>query len=241
VGADAEKAVQLDETSSDAHVARAAVRGMYGWDWRGAETEFQRAIELSPNNAYARYGYGQYLCNVGRFEECLAETDRAHSLDPAYLIIAVDVGCRRYVARRYAEAIAPIQEVLEFNPDFAVARRCLGQVYEAIRMYPEAIAELRKAVELSGGSAIDIAALGHAYAVSGQRAEARKQLQKLDEIAARSYVSSFQRALIYAGLGEKERALECLERAFQERATGSVKSRRIPGSTHCVGTRVSPI
>ncbi|HEY6343797.1 MAG TPA: tetratricopeptide repeat protein [Bryobacteraceae bacterium] len=222
-GADAEKAVQLDETSSDAQFARGVIRNMYEWDWRGAETEFQRAIELSPNNAYARYGYGQYLCNVGRFEECLAETDRAHALDPAYLIIAVDVGCQRYEARRYAEAIAPIQKVLEFNPDFAVARRCLGQVYEANRMYPEAIAELRKAVELSGGAAIDVAALGHAYAVSGQRAEARKQLKKLDELAAQHYVSSFPRALIYAGLGEKDRALEWLERAFQERSSGMHK------------------
>jgi TolB-like protein len=152
--ADAEKAVQLDETSSDAHAARGAIRNLYGWDWRGTETEMRRAIELNPNNATARYWYGNYLCNVGRFEECLAETDRAHALDPGYLIIAVDVGCRLYEARRYAEAISPIQKVLEFNPDFAGGRLCLGQVYEANRRYPEAIAELRKALELSGGAAI---------------------------------------------------------------------------------------
>jgi TolB-like protein/DNA-binding winged helix-turn-helix (wHTH) protein/Tfp pilus assembly protein PilF len=220
---DAEKAVQLDETSSDAHAALAAIRNIHERDWRGMETEIQRAIELNPNNATARYWYGNYLCNVGRFEECLAETDRAHALDPGYLTIAVDVGCRLYEARRYDEAISPIQKVLEFNPDFAVGRLCLGQVYEANRRYPEAIAELRKALELSGGAAIYIAALGHAYAVSGQRAEALKQLQKLDELARRRYVSSFPRALIYAGLGEKDRALEWLERAFQERSSGMHK------------------
>jgi TolB-like protein/DNA-binding winged helix-turn-helix (wHTH) protein/Tfp pilus assembly protein PilF len=222
-GADAEKSVQLDETSSDAHAARGAIRNLYEFDWRGTETEMRRAIELNPNNATARYWYGNLLCNVGRFEECLAETDRAHALDPGYLIIAVDVGCRLYEARRYAEAISPIQKVLEFNPDFAAGRLCLGQVYEANRRYPEAIAELRKALELSGDAAIYIAALGHAYAVSGQRAEARKQLQKLDELATRRYVSSFPRALIYAGLGENDRALEWLERAFQERSSGMHK------------------
>ncbi len=166
---------------------------------------------------------GNYLCNVGRFEECLAETDRAHALDPGYLIIAVDVGCRLYEARRYDEAISPIQKVLEFNPDFAAGRGCLGQVYEANRRYPEATAELRKAVELSGGAAIYIAALGHAYAVSGQRAEARKQLQKLDELSTLRYVSSFPRALIYAGPGENDRALEWLEQAFQEHSSGMHK------------------
>jgi adenylate cyclase len=221
--ADAEKALQLDGTSAEAHTARAAIRHDYEWDWRGAETEFQRAIELSPSYATARQWYGNYLCDLGRVEECLAETARAHALDPAYLIAAVDMGCRLYEARRYAEAIAPIQKVLEFNPGFAVGHRCLGQVYEANRMYPEAIAELRKTVELSGSAPRDVAALGHAYAVSGQRPEARNALQKLEQLAKRRYVSNYGRALICAGLGENDRALEFLERAFQERSSGMVK------------------
>ncbi|MGI8743127.1 MAG: TPR end-of-group domain-containing protein [Bryobacteraceae bacterium] len=220
---DAEKAVQLDETSAEAHAALAAIRFIYEWDSRGAETESRHAIELSPSNATARQQYGQALCNLGRFEECLAETARAHSLDPAYLTVAVDMGTRLYEARRYAEAIAPIQKVLEFNPDFAVGHRCLSQVYEANGMYVEALAELRKAVELSGDAPMYVAALGHAYAISGHRAEARQALQKLDDLAKRRYVSNFPRALIYAGLGENDRALELLERAFQERSSGMVK------------------
>jgi tetratricopeptide (TPR) repeat protein len=208
--------------SAEAHYARAAVRTMYEWDSRGAETEFLRAIELSPNNATRRQGYGQYLCNRGRFDECLAETNRAHALDPAYLSVAVEVGFRMYLARRYAEAIAPIRKVLEFNPDFVNARKCLGLVYEANRMYPEAVAELRKAVELSGGLPMNIAALGHVHAVSGHRTEARNALRALDELAMRRYVSKFPRALICAGLGENDRALEWLERAFQEHSSAMV-------------------
>jgi tetratricopeptide (TPR) repeat protein len=160
---------------------------------------------------------------VARFEECLAETRRAHSLDPAYLVVAVDMGCRLYEARRYTEAIAPIEKVLEFNPGFAVGHRCLGQVYEANGMYREAIPELQRAVDLAGEVPMYVAALGHAYAVSGQRDEARKALRKLDELAKRRYVSNFPRALICAGLGEKDRALEWLERAFQEHSSGMVK------------------
>jgi TolB-like protein/DNA-binding winged helix-turn-helix (wHTH) protein/Flp pilus assembly protein TadD len=217
--ADSDKAVQLDGTSAEAHTARAAVRN-HEWDWRGGEAELLRAIELSPSNANVRQWYGQYLCNVGRFDECLAETARAHALDPASLTVGVEVGFKMYLARRYAEAIAPIRKVLEFNPDFVNARKCLGLVYEANRMYPEAIAELRKAVELSGGLPMNIAALGHVYAVSGHRAEARKALQTLDELATRRYVSNFPRALICTGLGENDRALEWLERAFQEHSSG---------------------
>jgi serine/threonine-protein kinase len=223
--ADADKAVQLDGISAEYHLVRAALRHVPERNWPGSEMEIKRAIELSPSNALARHRYGQLLCNVGRFEECLAETARANALDPGYLVAAVDIGCRLYEARRYAEAIAPIQKVLEFNPDFVAGRRCLGQVYEANRMYPEAIAELRRAVELAGDDTTNIAALGHAYAVAGHRAEARKELRKLDELATRRYVSNFARALIRVGLGENDRALEMLELAFQERsmAMGKLK------------------
>ena len=221
--ADADKAVQLDGISAEYHLVRAALRRFSEWDWRGAEMELKHAIALAPSDANARYRYGQLLCNVGRFDECLAETARAHALDPAYLTVAVDMGCRLYEARRYTEAIAPIQKVLEFNPDFAAGRHCLGQVYEANRMYPEAIVELRRAVELAGDAPLNIASLGHAYAVAGHRAEARKALRKLDELATRRYVSNFARALICVGLGENDRALELLELAFQERSPGMGK------------------
>ena len=130
--ADAERAVQLDGGSAEAHTVLAATRAIYDWDWKGAQQEFQRAIELNPGYAPAHQWYGQSLCDVGRFEECLAETDRAHALDPAYLTAAVDVGNRRYEARQYAEAIPPIKNVLEFDPDFLSGHRYLGLVYEGI-------------------------------------------------------------------------------------------------------------
>ena len=220
---DAEEAVRLDPTSAEALAARASIRFLYEWDWQRAETEFKRSIQLNPNYAPARQWYGHFLCTVGRFEECLAETARAHSLDPAYLVASADVGYRRYEARRFAEAIAPIRKVLEFNPDFLVGHRLLGEVYEANRMYPEAVEEFRRAVALSNGAPLDVAGLGHAQAVSGNRAEAMKALYTLNELAKTRYVSSYDRLLIWVGVGENARAMDALEQAFQERSSALVK------------------
>jgi len=140
---DAEKAVQLDGTSSEAHSARAAIRFIYEWDWRGSETESRRAIELSPSNATAQYWYGQSLCNLETFRG-MSCRDRSRAFTRSRLPERWGGrGTQRlYEARRYAEAIAPIRKVLEFNPDYAVGHLCLGQVYEANRMYPEVISEL---------------------------------------------------------------------------------------------------
>ena len=226
--ADAEKAVELDDNSGQAHAARAVTRAIYEWDWRGAEVEFRRAIEISPNYAPARQWYGQYLCDLGRFEECIAETDQAHALDPAFLVAAVDIGNRLYEARQYDDAIAPISKVLEFNPDFIQGHRYLGLVYEAKRMYPEALAQLERALALSGGAPVDVAALGHAYAVSGHVAEARQAIQKLDVLSKQKYVSGYGRSLVYAALRENDRAIEWLQQGFHEHSAWMIKLRVDP-------------
>ena len=50
------QALQLDESQAEAHAANAYIRAYYEWDWRAAEKEFRRALELQPNyaDAYSR-------------------------------------------------------------------------------------------------------------------------------------------------------------------------------------------
>jgi Flp pilus assembly protein TadD len=138
------------------------------------------------------------------------------------LVASADVGYRLYQARRFTEAIAPIQKVLQFNSDFVLAHRFVGEVYEANRMYSQALEHLRKAVELSGGAPIDVAGLGHAMAVSGDRAGALRALRRLDELAKTRYVANYDRVLVWVGLGENDRALDALEQAFQDRCSSLV-------------------
>jgi tetratricopeptide (TPR) repeat protein len=215
--------LELDANSAEAYAVRGSIRWLYEWDARRAEMDYQRAIELSPSYAVARQWFGMLLCDLERFQQCLAETARAHALDPAYLIAGADMGIRLYEARRYTEAIAPVKKVLEFNPDFMIGHLYLGQVYEANRMYPEARTELRKAAELSGGAPAEIAAFGHASAVSGDRDKARQVLRRLQELTKQGYVSGYESALIRLGLGEKQRALDLLKSAVRERSSWITK------------------
>jgi len=47
------QALALDETLAEAHAAAGYIRAYYEWDWRAAEQEFRRALELRPNYADA--------------------------------------------------------------------------------------------------------------------------------------------------------------------------------------------
>ena len=214
----ATKALELDETSAEAHTSLAVIKSEYEWDWLGAEREFKRAIELNPNYATAHHWYSDYLGEMGRHEEAIAEIKRAQQLDPLSLIINTVAGVRFHWARRYDEAVEQLRKTLEMDPNFAVAHHWLGQVYEQMGQHESAIAEHQKAIRASGGSSQAVAALGHAYAAAGKRNEALRILADLNERRKTAYVSPYDIAVIHVALGEKDQAFEWLEKAYQERA-----------------------
>ena len=88
--ASAEKAVQLDDSSAEAHTSLAVFKLFYGFDWEGCEREFRRAIALNPNYSFAHDQFGMALAFQGRFDEAIAESARAIELDPLSPQILVD-------------------------------------------------------------------------------------------------------------------------------------------------------
>lgn len=59
------KAVELDDTSTEAHLQLATIRKI-NWDWAGSEKEYKRALELDPNEWRPYFSYAAFLLDVGR-------------------------------------------------------------------------------------------------------------------------------------------------------------------------------
>lgn len=214
----AQKALDLDETHSDAHVAMGMTNLCDAWDWVASEREFRRALELNPNSVNAHYSYSILLSAVGRHEEALAEAMRAAELDPLSILMQTNIGWRDQSARRYDAAIEQFQKVLEREPNFYVARENLARTYVMQGRYAEAIPELR-AIEYQPASRLTRTTLARAYALSGDRAAAMKLREELEEVAKKIYIPGYWMALLYAAFEEKECALESLERAYEDRDT----------------------
>ena len=214
----ARKALELDETISDAHVMLGMYKMNYEWNWSEAERELKRAIELDPNNDGAHSEYGSYLVKMGRVDEAIVMRKRALDLVPPSTVpVIANLGYVYYFARKYEEAIKQHQRALELNPRFARSHLAIGNAYVQLGKYEQAIAEINQAITLSGGDVKAIATLGHAYAVSGRHAEARKVIDQLAQLSKRKYVSPYFIAVIYAGLGERDQMFAWLEKAYQER------------------------
>jgi len=209
-------AVRIDPQLGEAHCTVAYLKTIWDFDWAGAEAEFKRALELSPNSADTYDLYGRMCSGLARYDEAITLQERAQELDP--LAHRLDVATTQLRAGRYVEAARGAARALEFDPEHERALATLGWALFNQGKTDEGLANLERAVALTPGNTQWLAQLGQAYALAGKADRARDVLRRLEERARETYVSPYHVAYVYTGLGEHDRAMDLLERAFEERA-----------------------
>jgi TolB-like protein/tetratricopeptide (TPR) repeat protein len=213
--AEALRALELDETLPEAHVALAQVLMFYEWNWDGAEKEIRRAIELNPSSADAHHLYGIYLDTLSKSEPALREMERAHTLDPLSLMITGDWLSTLIHARQYDRVIEEARKLVAVNPDYAFAHAWMGLAYAQKKDFPPAIAELRKAQDLQPGYTMDHF-LAVVLAAAGNKEEARKLVAKIESLSQHQYVCAYEVAEVHVALGDNEAAQKWLQRGVKE-------------------------
>ena len=212
------KALDIDDTLAEAHVALGLILDFEHWDWAGAEREFKRAIELNPNSARAHAEYANYLgyVTVKDPDAAIREAKRAQELDPLSFWGNATVGLLYANAGKYVKASEEFQKSLKMYPHSGTLHWLIGIAHRRIGRYDEAIAEFEKAITLLPGNTDLVGALGHAYAAAGKRYEALKILDELKQLSKRGHVQPTTVSKVYAGLGQKDQAFEWLEKAYEE-------------------------
>ena len=224
------EALRLDDRLAEAHAALAAVFLWHDHDWAAAEREFQRAIALNPNSAYAHHWYALLLSYLARRIEAIEHIQRAERLDPLAPQIANDHSWVLYLAREYDRAGEQAQKVLSYEPGFANAHRGLGLALIAGGRCEEGIVRLRRSFELFGGEASSDLKLAWGYARCGRADEARLLLSQALEAKGPGYLEPNTVAHVFVALGDHEHALTWLERAVEERAPHVVDDGRRAGA-----------
>ena len=211
----AQKAIELDDTLSEAHDSLCMGMFWNGWDWSAAERECLRSLEIDPNNAVSHGNYSLLLSITGRHAEALAESKRSLELNPLHLAQNAIEGQILLNAGRADDALIQSRKTSELEPNFWMPHFVAASAYIEKGMFAEAIAESRKEYELSGRN--DVPFGTYALAKSGKRDEARTTLQELLKLSATKYVPPYNIALIYTALDMREDALGWLETAYANR------------------------
>jgi TolB-like protein/TPR repeat protein len=210
----AEQALKLDDNLAEVH-ASLAILSQYGFDSLRAISEYERAIELSPNYANAHHWFGDGpLMALAMADRSIAEGKRSVELDPLSLINNADLGWCYLNARRYDEAIVQWRKTIEIDSHFYLARYYLGEGLQLKGQLAEAIAEYRIAADLNDDP-LALAFLGQAYARAGEKEKAEEILGRLTEQVRSRYVSGYSLALVRLGLGDKKGAIDALEQAYR--------------------------
>jgi TolB-like protein/DNA-binding winged helix-turn-helix (wHTH) protein/Flp pilus assembly protein TadD len=210
------KALELDQTLAEAHAALAMSRFRSDGDLKGVDSEFKRALELSPVSATAHHWYSHYLLAVGRSEEAIAEGRRAYDLSPVDPEMGTHMQFLYLFLHRYDEVLEQGRQNLELDSNFGETYFMNGQAFERQHKYEDARREFSKALELSGRRSMILASFGHLLAVSGDRSAAQGMLDALNKLSEKRYVPAYEKALVQVGLGNNPAALEDLNTAYQE-------------------------
>lgn len=211
----ATEAMRLDPELGAAYCTMGHLKGIREFDWSGAEQNFKRALELSPNSSDTYDLYGRLCAALARYDEALVLHDRARELDP--LVHRMDGVTTLLRAGRYAEAVHRAEDALELDPNYDRTRATLGWAYFLSGRKDEGLAQLERAISLSPENTMWLGQLGEAYAMAGKTAKARKILTELEVLARSVYVSPYHFAYVYTGLGDTDRAMDWLERAVAGR------------------------
>ena len=209
----AQKAVELDDTLAEAYAALGFAIVCHDFDWRTAEEQHVRAIQLNPNSTTAHNWYTFHLLQRAQFDEAITEAKRAIELDPVSPLITLTLAWCYYHARRFDEALAIHRKLTESDPRFAYGRAIYSWVLRCAGHYEEAVTHAEKSVEFGGDGQIYVSGLGAAYASAGRTDEAREIINRLQERSRTGYVSPYLLAMIYCSLGEKEQALALMQEA----------------------------
>jgi eukaryotic-like serine/threonine-protein kinase len=210
------KALEIDDTLSEAHTWLGLVKLSFDWDWAGAEHELKRAIELNPSSADAHLLYEGYLVTRERVDDALLQTNLAHQLDPLSLRFLTEAQFIHIIARRYDEAIALGHHSIDMEPASAPAYANNGLAFAQKGDFRNAFKDLNTALRLEDRP-VNRLFLAHVQALAGDRSGAKRQLAQVKAMSTGRYLCPYEVATAYASLDENNEAFRWLQKALSDR------------------------
>jgi TolB-like protein/DNA-binding winged helix-turn-helix (wHTH) protein/Tfp pilus assembly protein PilF len=213
--ATARKAVAMDDSLAQAHLAMASSYFINDWNWAETDRELSRAIELDPKFAEAYHFRAKVYGVLGRKQEAIEVQKMASDLAPFDRPFALALTYLE--ARQYDAAIKEAGLRLESNPADAFLHWMLHLSYLRKGMLKEAVEELEEAYIVDGQKEF-AERYRLAYAHGGYHAVILSEMDVLKKTAAKGYVSPMKFAALNAQLGRRQETLALLEEAYRQHA-----------------------
>jgi serine/threonine protein kinase/tetratricopeptide (TPR) repeat protein len=205
----ARQAIELDDSSSEAHAALSLTELHCDLNFPKALWEAERAVDLNPHSAIARYSYAQTLAACGRLDEALEHAKFGCEFDP--LMTPINYCCGRvfYYQQNWDAADWQLQRTLELNPNFQMAGATRALALACAGRFAEAESQVNYFLRKQSDLAWELL-LAHITALAGEHENAAHILALLDP--AVTVDGHYFAAAVYGALGDLDRGFAELER-----------------------------
>jgi serine/threonine-protein kinase len=214
VRAEAQSALDLDRSEPAPHFLLASLAAAYDYDWIEAEAQFRLARATTSASSAVRWAYASfYLQPLGRFQEAVAQMERAVEHDPLNVVWRGVLGSHLTHAQLYDRAIEQAHEASKIDAANWVPHFTLGEAYVCMGRWPEAVVVLEEAHRFAPHNALSTGTLAGALVRIGERARAERLVREMGEDPR----PLLGRVLYHLLCGETELAADWYERAIDER------------------------
>ena len=123
--------------SSIAYTKR-GVRHIWNRDFKNAEKDLTRAVELDNNNAEAHDDLGVVLAQSGRLEKALEHFLKARAINPGYQKVHHNLAMVYFIADDLKSALASADAALDLNPDTRGTLTLKAEILDAMGLKEQA-------------------------------------------------------------------------------------------------------
>ena len=207
-----EKALELDDSLSEAHTLFGKIKMDFDHDWTGCEREFKRAIQINPNNELAHHWYGEvYLSAMKRLDEAVLELEISQHLNPLSSGILTGLAWVYIGKGNYQKAIDFCDQAYRVNPEDNDIYHYRAQALFKLNRFDQAVQQMDEAIK-NDPDATRYYALKAVFLASAGRFDEAKKLHA--ELKNKS-VSKYSLAIAENAIGNRDQAFDLLNQELQ--------------------------
>ncbi|HET9744083.1 MAG TPA: tetratricopeptide repeat protein [Chitinophagaceae bacterium] len=176
-----EKALQLDDSIAESHVAKATMHLMYDNNWQAGYDLLQTAIRLNPASTAAYEMLAMYHVFTGNIPEAVKVMEHASQIDPLSPQANHFLAEMYLFADRYDDAITVADKLLEINPQMRIAIETKGWCMGMKGDWQTALEYFKEVHRLTNHPLKGLSPLGYAYAKLGQTDKALEIIARIEQ------------------------------------------------------------
>jgi Flp pilus assembly protein TadD len=215
----ASKAMELDDSIAESHIAKANAYLLYDWKWKEASEALEKAIHLNPAATEAYQMLGFYNIIIGKKEKAVQLLEQAEQVDPLSPAVSLNLGTMYTFALRFDDAIKQADKLLEINPHMRGAIELKGWATCLKGNLDEALLLFKEVHRLTNHPLKGLMGLCFTYGKLGQQEEAMLCIQKMEQLQKDepNAVIDIDLAISWLGSGNLEKHFYYINQCINKR------------------------